>query len=169
MKYRADNTDLDPQFSDAELELISKPRKLTKISVIIATILVVVFVVVGVLLKKSEAGVVFTTGDQVGIAGIGFILAFGSLLFTWPRVWANSERVRVRNIFSTKNVPWGVVRGVGVTSGAAWAVLDLHDDDQVAMLGLQVGDGEYALAAMKRLRQLHQQATGPAKATGDNP
>ncbi|MEO6955315.1 MAG: PH domain-containing protein, partial [Antricoccus sp.] len=120
------------------------------------------------LLKKSEAGVVFTTGDQVGIAGIGFILAFGTLLFTWPRVWANSERVRVRNIFSTKNVPWGVVSGVGVTSGAAWAVLDLHDDDQVAMLGLQVGDGEYALAAMKRLRQLHQQATGPAKATGEN-
>ncbi|MEO6956031.1 MAG: hypothetical protein ABI137_04740, partial [Antricoccus sp.] len=81
---------MDPQFSDAELELISKPRKLTKISVVIATILVVVFVVVGVLLKKSEAGVVFTTGDQVGIAGIGFILAFGTLLFTWPRVWANS-------------------------------------------------------------------------------
>lgn len=165
VKDRVDTADLDPDYSDAGLEFISKPRKLTKISVSLAAMLIIVFVTVGILLKKSEAGVIFTTGDQVGIAGVGFILAFGALLFTRPRVWANAERVRVRNVFTTKNVPWGVVRNIGVTSGAAWAVLDLHDDDQVPMLGIQVGDHEHSIAAMKRLRQLQLQAIGPAKST----
>lgn len=141
--------------------LIAKPRKLIRWSIFAAVVLVSVFVVMGVLLEQSEAGTAFTLFDQIGIGGVGAILALGALMFTRPRVWANSEYITVRNVFTTKTLPWGVVRDVGVTQGSAWGLLDLHDDDQLSMLGLQVADGQRAVEAMKRLRQLHEQAVGP--------
>lgn len=142
------------------MELIARPRKLTIWSIVASLILVAVFVVMGVLLKQSEAGTVFTLFDQIGIGGIGVILAGGCLMFTRPRVWANSKQITVRNVFLTTTLPWGVVREVGVTQGSAWGLLDLQDDDQLSMLGLQVADGERAVLAMRRLRQLHAQAVG---------
>ncbi|PRZ40670.1 PH (Pleckstrin Homology) domain-containing protein [Antricoccus suffuscus] len=156
-------TDLDPTFSDEQMELIARPRQLTRIAIIVATICIVAFVAVGIFLKRSELGTTFTTSDQVGIAGIGLVLAAGALLFTRPRVWANSERIRVRNVFTTSTLPWGVIRDVGVSDGSAWGLLDLQDDDQISMLGLQVADGQRSVEAIKKLRRLHAAAVGPAQ------
>lgn len=150
-----------PDSTDEPMELIARPRKLIIWSVIASVVLVAVFVVMGVLLKQSEAGTAFTLGDQIGIGGIGFILAGGCLMFTRPRVWANSRQITVRNVFLTTTLPWGVVRDVGVSQGSAWGLLDLQDDDQLSMLGLQVADGQRAVDAMNRLRKLHTAAVGP--------
>lgn len=152
---------LDPSYSDEPLELISKPRKLILWSIVAAVMIVISFVVMGVLLKRSEAGTVFTLSDQIGIGGVGVILAGGALMFTRPRVWANRERIRVRNVFTTKTLPWGVVRDIGVSQGSAWALLDLQDDDQLSLLGLQVADGQRSVDAIRRLRQLHAAAVTP--------
>jgi len=92
------------------------------------------------------------------------ILDAGELMLTRPRVWANHRSVTVRNVFTTKTLPWGVVRDVGVSQGSSWGVLDLQDDDRLSMLGLQIADGQRAVVAMKRLRELHQSATSPPKA-----
>lgn len=150
----------DLQRPGESMELVSKPRQLIRWSIVTAAIIVVTFAVVGVLLERSEAGTVFTLADQIGIVGIGVILAGGALMFTRPRVWADDERVRVRNVFTTKTLPWGVVREVGVSRGASWGVLDLQDDDQVSMLGLQIADGQRSVDAMRRLRELHESAIG---------
>lgn len=147
--------------TEEPMQLISRPRKLIIWSIIAALVLVAVFVVMGVLLKQSEAGTIFTLADQIGIGGVGLILALGCLMFTRPRVWANSKQITVRNVFLTTTLPWGVVRDVGVSQGSAWGLLDLQDDDQLSMLGLQVADGQRAVDAMKRLRELHAQAVGP--------
>jgi hypothetical protein len=40
--------------------------------------------------------------------------------------------VRVQNIFTTKDVPWEVVRAVSFRDGSPWAVLELADDDQIS-------------------------------------
>ncbi len=142
------------------MELISKPRKLIIWSIVTAVVMTVTGIVAGIMLKQSEAGTIFTVSDQIAIGGIGLILAAGALMFTRPRVWANSRRVKVRNVFTTKVVPWGVVRDVGVSQGASWGILDLQDDDRLSMLGLQVADGQRAVDAMKRLRELHRSAVG---------
>lgn len=155
----ADLPDIDQTAGGGEFELISRPRKLSRLAIIVAIVFVAVFVAVGVFLKKSEAGVNFTTADQVSIAGIGFILAGLSLLFTRPRVWANARYVKVRNVFTGATLPWEVVREISVPGGSAWAVLDLQDDDQVAILGLQSNDGPAAVEAIRRLRALHAAAT----------
>lgn len=152
---------VDDAPNNLPMELIARPRRLTRTAIVTATILIVVFVAVGIFLKQSEAGVVFSTADQIGIAGIGFILAGFALLFTRPRVWANEQGIRVRNVFTQHTLPWGVVREVIVPNGSAWAVLDLEDDDQVAVLGLQSGDGQTAVAAMRRLRTLHAASHSP--------
>lgn len=142
------------------MELIARPRKLILWAIIASVVLAVAFAVMGVLLKQSEAGTAFTLADQIGVGGIGVILAGGCLMFTRPRVWANSEQITVRNVFLTTTLPWGVIRDVGVSQGSAWGLLDLQDDDQLSMLGLQVADGQRAVDAMRRLRQLHAAATG---------
>lgn len=147
------------------MELISKPRKLIFWSIVTAVLIAATFIVTGVLLKQSEAGTIFTLSDQISIGGIGLILAGGALMFTRPRVWANASRVKVRNVFTTKVVPWGVVRDVGVSQGATWGVLNLQDDDRISMLGLQVADGERAVAAMRRLRELHASVVEPRPET----
>ena len=104
--------------------------------------------------------------EQLARRGVGLILAGACLLLTRPRVWANASYIRVRNVFSTKTLPWGVIRDVGVTEGSSWGLLDLHDDDQLSMLGLQVGDGQYAVNAMRRLRVLHA-ASSTSKGTDE--
>ena len=154
-------TDLEPSYSEEELELIARPRRLTRTAIVVAAVCIIAFVAVGVFLKHSELGTAFTTSDQVGIIGVGVVLAAGALLFTRPRVWANSERIRVRNVLTTNTLPWGVIREVGVSNGSAWGLLDLQDDDQVSMLGLQVADGQSAVDAIKKLRRLHRAAVGP--------
>lgn len=159
----SEHASLEPSYGDDPLELIAKPRQLIRWSVIAAVVIAGTFVVMGVLLKRSEAGTVFTLSDQIGIGGVGVILAGGALMFTRPRVWANRERIVVRNVFTTKTLPWGVVRDVGVSQGSAWGLLDLQDDDQLSMLGLQVADGQRAVDAIKRLRELHDEAIAPPK------
>lgn len=156
----SDSTDATTSTSGTGLELISKPYKLIRWSIFSAVVLVATFVTLGVLLKQSEAGTAFTVVDQVGIGGVGLILAAGALMFTRPRVWASSEIIRVRNVFSTTTLPWAVVREVDVSMGAMWAVLDLQDDDQLSMIGLQIADGDRSVQAIARLRELHREATG---------
>ncbi|GAB3301439.1 PH domain-containing protein [Epidermidibacterium keratini] len=149
-----------------ELELIAKPKKLMRRAIFAATLIALTFILMGVFLQQSEAGIAFGTFDQVAIGGVGLFLAAACLLLTRPRVWANASYIRVRNVFSTKTLPWGVIRDVGVTEGSSWGLLDLQDDDQLSMLGLQVGDGQYAVAAMRRLRVLHA-ASSTSKGTDE--
>ncbi|MFV0534462.1 MAG: PH domain-containing protein [Cumulibacter sp.] len=150
----------NPAGTGQPMQLIARPRKLIIWSAIAAVVIALVFIIMGVMLKRSEAGTIFTLGDQIGIGGVGIILAAGCLMFTRPRVWANSTHITVRNVFQTTTLPWEVVRDVGVSQGSAWGLLDLQDDDQLSMLGLQVADGQSAVDGMHRLRELHAAALG---------
>jgi hypothetical protein len=88
--------------------------------------------------------------------------ALGVLLFTRPRVAADAAGVRIRNIVSSYELPWSVVRAVTFGRGASWLTLELHDDDVVAVMAVQMADKEYAVEAARTLRALHAGATAPA-------
>ncbi len=93
-------------------------------------------------------------GDQFAMIGLGVLVALGILLFTRPRVEADMKRVRVRNVISSYEVPWELVRAVRFNRGAPWAGLELQDDDQLMMIALQAVDKERAVAGVRALRTL---------------
>lgn len=96
----------------------------------------------------------FQRGDQVAMVGLGVVLALGILMFARPRVEADEQGVRVRNVVGSYDLPWQVVRAVRFGRGAPWVTLDLADDDQVAVMAIQAADNEYAVDAARRLRAL---------------
>jgi hypothetical protein len=134
----------------------ARPVRLRRVAVGAAVVVVVLFAVIAALLgHTSSEGVVFGPGDQVAMVLLGLLVAGGVLLLARPAVTADLEGVRVRNVFTTRDVPWEVVRTVSFPDGSPWAVLDLADDDQISVLAVQAADGQRAVATVRALRALH--------------
>ena len=116
---------------------------LRRVAIGIAAVVVVLFVVIAALLgRTSSEGVEFGPGDQVAMVLLGAARRGAACCCSPGRaVVADLDGVRVRNIFTTKDVPWEVVRAVSFPDGTPWAMLDLADDDQIAVLAVQAADG----------------------------
>jgi hypothetical protein len=131
------------------------PRRMRAICAAAAAVVLLVTVVVGLLLKSSSTGVVsFRTSDQVAMIVLGVLLAAGILLLARPRVDADDDGVRVRNILGSHDLPWAAVRSVRFERKSSWATLLLVTGEEVAVLALQAADGERAVAAVEGLRAL---------------
>ena len=131
------------------------PRRLRLACAVTAAVIVGVMVVVGVLLKSSSTGVVsFHTSDQVAMIVLGVVLGAGVLALGRPRLDADADGVRVRNVLASYRLSWDMVRGVRFERSAQWATLELANGDEIAVLALQAGDGEPAAAAVEGLRAL---------------
>lgn len=133
----------------------ARPQRLRRVCWISAGAIVAMFAGLALVLRRHpEAGVVFHTGDQVALAGLGVLMAAGVLVFTRPRLEADERRIRVRNVVGSYDLPWEVVRSVRFDRGSPWVTLDLADDDQVAVMAIQAADKDYALTAVTGLRDL---------------
>lgn len=141
------------------------PRRTRQTCVVMAILVVAGFAVIGALLKQSTAGTAFHTSDQFAMIGLGVIIAAGVLSLARPRVYADAERIRIRNIVMSHDLRWQVVEAVRFDDGASWASLDLHDDEQVAILAIQAVDKARAVEAVHGLRALHEasQRSRPAE------
>lgn len=134
------------------------PRKVRRVAIPVAVVLVVVFTIAGVLLRNTPTGAYFRVSDQVAMVGVGVLAACGVLLLTRPRLRADTEGIEVRNVIGTQHVPWSMVEAITFPDGKAWARLELPDDEYVPILAIQAADGEHAVRAMRELRQLRRQA-----------
>ena len=133
----------------------SRPVKLTRVCWGVAALVMVVFVAVAVGLGSATTGdAAFRLGDQIAMVVLGGLIATAVLGFTRPRVHADLEGVRIRNLLGEKLIPWQVVRAVRLDDGSPWASLDLHDDDTVALFAVQANDGERAVDAVLGMRAL---------------
>jgi Bacterial PH domain len=132
-----------------------RPRRATWVSAVIAIVLIVVFVTVGALLRRSDTGVYFQLADQVAMGVVGVLLAAGALLFARPRLRAGAEGVEVRNVIGSHRLPWALVRRVSFPDGSPWARIDLPDDEYVPVMAIQAVDGARAVEAIHALRELH--------------
>ncbi|TVT09661.1 PH domain-containing protein [Amycolatopsis bartoniae] len=142
-----------------EETVVIRPRRATWVSVVLAAFLLVAFVVVAVLLRSSNTGVIFETSDQIAMVGIGVVLACGALLFATPRVRADAQGVEVRNvILLTKRYTWLEVIAVSFPDGASFARLELPEDEYLGVLAIQSVDRDHAVEAVRTLRRLHKQA-----------
>lgn len=137
------------------VELVARPRKTTVACWIAAVLVVAVCVLAATAMGgRTEGGGVFHSADAYAMVGLGLLAAAGILAFARPRVWADADKVRVRNLFNTVEVPWQVVTGVRFPRGASWAMLELADDDVIAVMAIQAVDKDRAVAAVRRLREL---------------
>jgi hypothetical protein len=137
-----------------------RPKRIRIMVWIAAPVIVVVFTLIAFSLRGSfnETGAAFQTPDQVAMILLGLLAAGGSLLLARPSLEADESGVRVRNLFGTVDLPWGVIRGVRFNRGAPWVTLDLHDDDLVSVLAIQAADKEHAVRAVRALRDMHARA-----------
>jgi Bacterial PH domain len=132
-----------------------RPRRSIWVSAVIAVVMIVVFVTVGALLRRSDTGVYFQVADQVAMGLVGVLLAAGALLFARPRLRADAEGVQVRNVIGSHRLPWALVQRVSFPDGSPWARLDLPDDEYVPVMAIQAADGPRAVEAIRALRELH--------------
>jgi len=133
-----------------------RPRRARIVCWVLAAAVVVVCTLVSFGLRGStgDGPGVFEAGDQWAMIGLGVVLAGGILMFTRPRVEADSTGIRVRNVVGGYDLPWEVVRAVRFGRGAPWASLDLEDDETVAVMAVQAADKEHAVEAVRTLRAL---------------
>ncbi len=135
--------------------VVVRPRKMLIVSWVGAVVTVVLFVAIAVVLRTVQTGVYFRFADQVAIVLLGLFIAGGLLLLARPRVRADTEGIEVRNILTTRRLPWSLVLRVAFPDGASWARLDLPDDEYLAVLAIQAVDGRRAVDAITRVRALH--------------
>ena len=136
-------------------QVVARPRRLTRVCWGLAAVIALVFAVLGQALRGGPEGAAqFQLADQIAMTMLGLVVGGSALLLTRPRVVADANGIRVRNVLGFTYLPWEVVEAVRLDDGASWASLDLHDDDTVALLALQTNDGEQTVDAVLSLRRL---------------
>lgn len=144
----------------AEREVVFRPKKIRRVAFASAVGIVAVFTVVGVLLGDTPTGAIFRVSDQIAMVCLGVLLAAGVLLLARPKVTANAEGVDVRNVITSHHFDWADVLHVSFPDGAAWARLELPEDEYISVMAIQAADREHAVKAVRALRELHKAAAG---------
>jgi hypothetical protein len=133
----------------------ARPQRLRRVCWLSAAAIVAVFVAFGGMLNgRPGSGMVFHAGDRLAVGGIGVVAALAVLSLTRPRVEADEHRIRIRNVLGSYDLPWEVVSAVRFDATSPWVVLDLADDDEVAVMAVQAVDKQYAVEAVTGLRSL---------------
>ncbi len=138
--------------------VVLRPKKIRRVAWACAIGLVAVFTVVGLLLGNTPTGVIFRTSDQVAMIVLGFLLAGGVLLLTRPRVSADATGIEIRNVVTSHRFEWTDVLAISFPDGAAWARLELPEDEYISIMAVQAVDREYAVKSVRALRELHKAA-----------
>ena len=146
----------------AGVQVVYRPKRIRWVAGIAAAAVVVFFTAISFGLRGSagfENSGQFERGDQAAMIGLGVLIALGILALTRPRVSADTDGIKIRNIVGGYELPWSVVRAVRFDRKSPWAMLDLYDDDQVALHALQAADKEYAVEGVRTLRALREAAS----------
>ncbi|WP_166387355.1 PH domain-containing protein [Catellatospora methionotrophica] len=130
-----------------------RPQRTRTVCIVAAVVVVVLFAVIGTALTEVGEGV-FRKGDQYAMIGLGVVFALGIMAVARPRVEADADGVRVRNILGGYELPWGAVRAITFERNQPWMSLELENDDAVSVLAVQRVDKEYAVQAVQAMRAL---------------
>lgn len=137
--------------------VVVRPRRIRVMCWSLAAALLVVFTAISFGLQGSTGENLgsFQRGDQAAMIGLGVVGAIIILMFTRPRIVADATGVRVRNVWRSYDLPWEMIVAVRFDRDAAWASIELPDDERVPVLALQVVDQEHAVEGVRAVRALH--------------
>ncbi|MFT4088191.1 MAG: PH domain-containing protein [Gordonia sp. (in: high G+C Gram-positive bacteria)] len=137
-----------------------RPRRIQTIAWVTAGVVLLIHVVFGLLLNISYTGVNIELSDELALIGVGLVVACAILLFTRSRLRVGPSGVGVRNLMSERVYGWDRVVGLAYPDRAQWARLLLPQDEHIPVLAVQARDGDAAVEAMRRFRELRQQYAG---------
>ena len=140
--------------------LVVVPRKLRRMTRFAAAALVLVMAGVSIGIGTGPDADFVPVSDQLGLFGLGLVMAAAALLVGRPRVEADERSLRVRNILGSYDVDWDLVVGIRFADGAPWATLDLPHDEEIALMAVAASDGRAATQALRDLRALHEAHRG---------
>ena len=137
--------------------VVYRPRRIRWVAGIAAAAVMILFTVLSFGLRGATGmgRGEYQRGDQLAMIGLGLLIGVAVLAFTRPRVRADAERIQVRNVVGSFDLPWSAVRAVRFDRHSPWAALELHDDETVALHALQAADKDYAVDGVRTLRALH--------------
>lgn len=92
--------------------------------------------------------------NRVGVALIGVAIAAFLWRFGLIRAEPSPRGLRVVNLVRSHDLEWAQIVRVGFSGGAPWAVLELTDTEEVAVMAIQRADGERARREASRLAAL---------------
>ena len=137
--------------------VVYRPRRIRWVAAISAAAVAILFTVLsfGLHGATGQGPGQFARGDQAAMIGLGILIGLGIMALARPRVQADADGVRVRNVIGGYELPWSVVRAVRFDRNSAWATLELLDDETVPIHALQAADKEYAVDGVRTLRAMH--------------
>lgn len=135
------------------LDDVFRPRLARWVSGALATVVGVATVLLLLLLPGvGLAG--YAAGDRTGIALVGLAIVW----FCWRQATVSArptpQGLRIRNLATTRTVPWAQIVWVRFGEGRPWVQLDLDNGDTIAVMGVQRSDGERARGEARRLATL---------------
>lgn len=133
----------------------ARPLRSARIAVAVAAVVLIALVAIAAILPSTSDGVTFTGADQIGVAGIGVLIAIGILSFLRPRLRADQSGVDARGFFGGfKHVDWDLVTAVEFPPKVRFARLVVPGDELIPLYAVQRGDGEHSVEVMQGLREL---------------
>lgn len=144
------------------LDDVFRPRAARWVTTVLAVVVAAATVLLLVLLPRTGL-VGLGAGDRLGFGLLGAAIVW----FCWRQATVSAtptpEGLRVRNLATTRTVPWAQIVWVRFGEGRPWVQLDLDDGDTLAVMGVQRADGELARREARRLATLVASRTRTAR------
>ncbi|QFG70242.1 PH domain-containing protein [Ornithinimicrobium pratense] len=122
-----------------------------------AVLSIIVFVLVAIFAPTYEGvAPIVTVLNRVALVGVGAAMAAFLWRYAVIRAVPTPQGLTVVNLFRTYEVEWAQILGVGFAGGSAWAILELTDTEEIAVMAIQRADGDRAHREASRLAALIQ-------------
>ena len=133
----------------------ARPHLTATIAWAASAVVLVVFVVTAIVMRRYNAGASFGAKDQVGTVVVGIVVALLLVMPTYPRLIADEKEIRLRSFLGNYRViPWDVVVDVRFPARLRFAQLVLPGEETLAIYAVQRWDKDRAVEAMDGLRAL---------------
>ncbi|WP_083542325.1 PH domain-containing protein [Kribbia dieselivorans] len=130
------------------------PRRGRWVAGAISAATAIIFTVVAILLPGPDQGGVWRTSDKIMLIVFGLAMAAFLARYTLIRAVPRPDVLVIRNLFGTREVPWGQIEAVTFGGGMPWPKLYLVDGDEVGCMAIQRADGEFGTHEAERLATL---------------
>lgn len=127
-----------------------RPRRGSLVARLAALAVLVSFVVLIVLAPGGG----WALADRVLVGLLALLLAAGLWRFGMVRAVPTPTGLTVTNLVITREVEWAEIVRVTFAGGTPWAVLELSDTEELAVMGVQRADGAHGRAEASRLAAL---------------